>query len=243
MIRNLIIRVNYENLQNEVHVEYNETIEGIVAKFNPHMLGIAPQYDAYKTALVVEIDALDLIYKSEYTSEISAQDHVRDGIFRGLTDSVKSALNHFHADKRKAAEKVNIAFEHYGNIAAKTFDQETAAIDDLLRELNDNYAAEILLLSLSDWLMQLDFENRTFKQLMSERYAKNAQQRHATSMKPARSETDKALRSLLNMLEALVMVNGVANYEALINELNAVSERYKNQLAQAAGRRKKAGKE
>jgi hypothetical protein len=42
------------------------------------------------------------------------------------------------------------------------------------------------------------------------------------------------------MVEALAAVNGADAYLPFINELNAASERYKNQLAQAAGRRAKA---
>jgi hypothetical protein len=237
-MKKLILRFSYENLRNEAHVEYNETIDGIVITHNPQTLGILPQYNNYKTALNVEVGVLDIICKSEYTDEISNQDHVRDGIFRGLVDAVQSSRNHFNADKRKAAEKIHVVLEHYGNIAAKAFDQETAAIDDLLRELNDNHDVDVQLLSLTDWLMQLDAENQQFKQLMLERYAEVAR-RPSTRMKAARIETDKMLRVMLNMIDALIMVNGADKYMPFINELNAVSERYKNQLAQAAGRRTK----
>jgi hypothetical protein len=58
-------------------------------------------------------------------------------------------------------------------------------------------------------------------------------------MKAARAETDKALRTMLNTVDALVALNGVETYQSFIDELNAVSERYKNQLAQASGRRTK----
>jgi hypothetical protein len=185
-----------------------------------------------------EVGALNVIQKSGYTDEINAQDNVRDKIFRGFANAVQSSRNHFNADKRKAAEKINIVLEHYGNIAAKALDRETAAIDDMLRELNDNYAADVQLLSLNDWLTQLDAENQKFKQLMSKRYTEVAR-RPATSMKTARAETDKALRAMLDMLDALIRVNGTDAYMPFINELNAVNERYKNQLAQAAGRRTK----
>jgi polyhydroxyalkanoate synthesis regulator phasin len=237
-MRRLFIRFQYTELRNEVHVEYNETADGIVVKHNPQTLGILPQHSAFKTSLNLEVGVLDIINKSGYTGEISAQDSVRDSIFRGFDDAVKSAENHFNADKRKAAERIRVVLDHYGNIAAKSFDQETAAIDDLERELNDNYAADIQLLGLTDWLTQLDAENQKFKTLMSERYAETAK-RPSTRMKAARSETDKALRALLDMVEALAAVNGADAYLPFINELNAVSERYKNQLAQAAGRRAK----
>jgi hypothetical protein len=237
-MNNLLIRFKYRDLRNENHVTYNETIDGLLIGYHPQTLGIQPQYDAFKSSLDVEVGALDIIRKSGYTGEISAQDHVRDGIFRGLVEAVQSARYHFNADKRKAAEKIDIVLEHYGNIAARSFDQETAAIDDLLRELNDRCPADVTLLELNDWLAQLDIENRTFKQLMSERYAESAQ-RPKTRMKAARNETDKNLRELLDMVDALVQVKGADAYIPLINDLNAVSERYKNQLAQAAGRRHK----
>jgi hypothetical protein len=236
----LFIKFRYTELRNETHVEYNETIDGLVIKYDPQTLGIQPQYNPYKTLLQVEVDLLDVIRKSEYTGEISDQDRVRDSIFRGFSDAVKSTLNHFNDDKRKAAEKMSLVLEHYGNIAAKAFDQETAAIDDLLRELNDHHASEVQLLSLNDWLIQLESENGKFKTLMSERYTE-ASKRPSTRMKTARFDTDKALRTLLDMVEALATVNGITNYDAFIKEVNAVSERYKNQIAQASGRRTKAG--
>jgi hypothetical protein len=234
-----MIHLSYESLRNEVHVEYNETADSIVVKHNPQTLGIVPQHNAFKSSLNVEVSILDVIRKSGYTGEISAQDSVRDGIFRGFDDAVKSAENHFNADKRKAAERIRVALDNYGNIAAKSFDQETAAIDDLKRELDDNYADDIQLLDLTDWLTQLDVENQKFKTLMSERYTETAK-RPETRMKAARAETDKALRAMLDMVEALATVNGVEMYQPFINELNAVSERYKNQLAQATGRRAKS---
>jgi cell division protein ZapA (FtsZ GTPase activity inhibitor) len=238
MNKNLITRLNYEKLRNEAHAEYGETIADLIVKYDPQALGIKPGYDVYKTSLDVEISALDVIRKSQYTDEISEQDHIRDGIFRGFADAIKSALNHFDAGKRKAAQRVNIVIEHYGNIAVKAMDQETAAIDDLLRELNDNYTADIAALNTADWLAQLDTENTRFKTLMAERYTETAQ-RPSTSMRTARTETDKALRALLNMLEALIMVNGADKYAALADEINAVNKRYKNLIAQSEGRKEK----
>jgi hypothetical protein len=238
-MKRFFIRFNYTGLRNEVHVEYGETVDGIVVKHNPQMLGISPQYDTFKTSLNTEVGVLDVIMKSEYTGEISAQDAVRDGIFRGFDNAVKSAENHFNADKRRAAERIRVVLDHYGNIAVKAFDQETAAIDDLLRELNANYAADMQLLSLTDWLTQLDAENQKFKTLMSERYAETAR-RPRTRMKAARIETDRSLRAILDMVEALAAVNGAEPYQPFIDELNAVSERYKNLLAQASGKRAKS---
>ena len=236
-MKSLLVRFQYKDLRNEAHVEYHETVDETIVKYNPQILGIKPLYDAYKPLLDTEVSLLDQIRKSEYTSQIAHQDHVRDNLLHGFADAVRSLLRHFDETKRTAAERIHLVMEHYGNISVRTFDQETAAIDDLLRELFDNHRTDIDALSLEDWLMQLDAENRTFKTLMTDRYVEMAN-RPTTRMKTVRAELDKAFRALLNMIEAQMMVNGETAYRALVDELNAVSERYKNQLAQAAGRRK-----
>jgi ethanolamine utilization cobalamin adenosyltransferase len=72
---------------------------------------------------------------------------------------------------------------------------------------------------------------------MMARYGETSQ-RPTSSMKVARKNTDTAFRSIIDQIEALATVNGLAPYEPFIRELNAVIERYKNILAAEAGRRK-----
>jgi hypothetical protein len=236
----IIIRFRYEHLRNEVHVECHESVDNVFVKHAPALLGIAPQYEQYKSQLGVEISVLDVISKSEHTAALEEQDHKRDRLFRGFGDAVKSGLNHFAPAKQDAARKLQSILDHYGNIAAKPLDQETAALDDLLRELAmPNHAALIATLGLEDWLVELNTENQAFKTLIMERYAETAL-RPTTRMKSARAAVDKTFREMVDRIEALVMVNGAASYEAFIRELNAVLERYKNMLAQRQGRAKKS---
>jgi hypothetical protein len=73
---------------------------------------------------------------------------------------------------------------------------------------------------------------------MYERYEETAQ-RPLIRMRPARMALDKAFRAMVDRVEALVEVNGAADYETFIRELNAILERHKNLLAQQQGRNKK----
>jgi hypothetical protein len=201
-------------------------------------LNVQPQYDVYFAAYEKEVSALDLIRRSELTAKIEEQDRRRDAVYRGFVDSVKGATKHFDTQKSEAALKVLNVIKHYGNIALKTLDAETAAIDDLLCEIDEQLTAPIQLLGLEDWLTHLAAENTAFKTLVADRYAETAA-RPDVQMKAARKDVDAAFRALLNQVDALVLVNGSANYDAFIAALNAISERYKNILAQEAGMRKK----
>jgi hypothetical protein len=233
-----IIRIDYAHLRNEAHVEFHETADTMIVRYNPAALGISVPYGEYKPLLDTEVSLLDIIRKSGYTGEIDGSDHRRDTLFRGFADAVKSGLNHFDTAKREAARRIEIVLNNYGNIAVKPLDQETAAIDDLLRELRSGeYPVLVDSLALADWLVQLDAENQTFKALMMARYGETSQ-RPATRMRAARKNVDAAFRGIIDHIEALATVNGLAPYEPFIRELNAVIERYKNILAAEAGRRK-----
>jgi hypothetical protein len=237
-----IVNVNFHAMRNEVHVEFHETVNRLFDVYAPTDLGIEPQYKTHKSLLDDEAAALDAIRKSERTAEIVEQDHRRDCIFRGFVDSNKSALNHFDPDKVEAATKIIAVIEHYGNIAAKPLDQETAAIDDLLSELAaGDFPQQIQTLALADWIVQLDAENEQFKALMMLRYDEMAK-RIVLNLKPLRDNVDIAFRDLAKQIEALVRVNGTATYEQPINAINAILTRYKNILAQEAGQRKAAKK-
>jgi hypothetical protein len=238
-----IIRVHFENLRNEAHVELNETVIAAIDRYNPVQLGFGDVYAGYRQLVTTEVSLLDMMFRSGYTIEIHAQDRVRDQIFRGLSDAVSSGLNHFDAGKREAAGNLSVIFNHYGNITARTLDEETAALDDFLREFaSDTASACIRTLGLADWTEQLEQENRKFKELMQARYSETAQ-RPSLRVHAVRLDVDRALRTILNFLDVMVTVHGLAPYELLIGELNAVFERYRNIQARQAGVREKNSKE
>jgi hypothetical protein len=226
-MKNLITRIDYQHLRNEAHVELHDTTNTLLVESSPDSLGIRKQYDVYKPLFDDEKSSLDVIKKSGYTGEIDEQDQRRDAIFRGLVDAVKSAENHFNPIKQKAAVRIAIVLDSYGNIAAKTLDEETAAIDDLTRELGGgDYPTLVATLALEDWLTQLDTENQRFKELMSARY-KEIAKRPTTNMREARKKVDKAFLDIIYAIEALVLINGITAHESFILELNAILERYK----------------
>ena len=236
-----VIRFRYEHLRNEAHVSYHEAVTKLIEKFDPKFLEIVSVYSQYKTAYNDEVSVLDMVQKSEFTQEIEEQDEVRDDIFYGFKTAVKSALNHYSQDLRKAAKKVEIVLDSYGNIARKSFDQETAAIDDIIRELNDSRKVEIDQLGLQMWLVMLSKENDTFKRIMESRYSQSAN-RPTLRMRNTRQIVDSLFRGILNFIEAYTTLNGMQKHENFLKELNAVSERYKNLLAQAEGKRKASNK-
>ncbi|MDR1454251.1 MAG: DUF6261 family protein [Tannerella sp.] len=230
-----IIRVHFENLRNETHVELHETVIAAIGRYNPVQFGIESVYAGYRQLVTTEVSLLDIMQKSEYTVEIQAQDCVCGRYCRGLSDAIESGLNHFDAGKREAAGERSTIFDRYGSIAARTLDEGTAAIDDFLHELASGTASAcVRTLALTDWVEQIGLENRKLKDLLKVDCDETAK-RPLLRMHTVRVDVDKALQTILNFFDVVSTGHGLAAYELLLNDLNAAFERYRNILAQQAG--------
>jgi hypothetical protein len=234
----IIVRFRYENLKNEVHMEYHDEVNILIVKYGgAAALGFAVLYAVYKPLYDEEVLALDQITKSDFTEEIAVMDEERDRLYRGFKTSLKGYLDHNDHDKRIMARKLVKILDHYGDVTRKSLDGETAAIKDIVRELlkSENYSL-LVGLQLDQWMRDLEKANLNLEQLMMKRYDEAAK-RAKLHMREVRMEVDKAFRAILDLLESLVRVQGPATDKAFIDELNAVSTRYKDILAQETGRR------
>ena len=236
---NVITGISLSRMKNEVHVQFNESVNSLLLETGIDTLNIEPLYALYRKALDNELDALDIIRKSELTAQIMEQDHLRDSIFRGFSDIIKGQRNHFDHDVRSNAEILWHVFTHYGNVSHKQIDAETAAINDLLRELQRTDCAEALKkLNLNDWAEKLKQENDMFHKLMMERYGE-IKEKTTCRMRSARIETDNYYRSITSWMENSVTIGKMSRDSSFIIELNAIISHFKNILTHAPVRKPK----
>ena len=232
----IILRFNYKNQTNEAHVSFHEELIKIIANHNPATLGIDGIYKDYKEAFDAEVGVLDVVRASVHTAEIAAQDDTRDRAYYALVTALKLAGQTLTAQEDvKAIHNLELVLNSYGNIARKTYDQETAAIDDLMRELLDKYLADIVQLKLQDRLVALADENQKFKALMTKRYEETSE-KQTLRMRTARQITDTLYRAILNYIEAKIVVHQSKEFMDLSKALNAVAKRHKDLLAQKKGK-------
>jgi len=230
-----IEKLKSEKLRNEEHFQFQTEFNDLVIRFYPETLGIEAAYAVYLPLYANETEALDVIQKSNLTSEIAVSDHKRDSTYRGFCDTVKGANNHFIPAKKDAASHIQIAIDHYGNINTKTYDEQTAAINSLIEDLNKEYTDDVATLGMDDWVAELQSNNNNFETLMDERYSADAGKTQL-KMKEVRKEIDAAYRTITERVDALVVVNGSETYSPFVNELNKRVEKYNNTLAQRKGR-------
>jgi hypothetical protein len=237
---NKIIEIlELSKMRNETHTAFHGEVDHVFIKNNPDVLGFKPLYDHYHIALDHEKESLDFIRKSSLTIKIQEQDHKRDIVYRGFVDTVKGATNHYNPEHREAARILSDIFKHYGNIARKPLNEETAAINDLIVELNKPASSHaISLLGLTDWLRKFQEENDLFATLMRERYIEISQQT-SYRMEETRKETDKYYHAIVNHIENLYL-SEIQVSEIFIKEWNAIIDHFKRILAQELAERKKS---
>jgi hypothetical protein len=235
-------KINLSNLHNEEHFQFQTEFKDSVTKAGAETLQISEAFSIFLLIYAQELEALQVIRKSATTEQLANADTERDIIFRGLADAIKSALNHFSAEKRAAAGRVQILLDQYGNVARKPYDDETAAISKLVSESQNGYATDVEILGLSDWFNELNAKNQAFDVLMKSRYSEDAAKTDLR-MKQVRIEVDAAYRAITNRLDALMLINGTTGFEGFVNELNSRVDRYDNILAQRKGRNAKGNDE
>lgn len=236
-----IAKFKMNSLRNEEHYKFNLDFAGLVTQFTPETLGIQTLHPIWQAAFDTETATLNVVRASAFTSELYDADVARDGTFKGLAGTVKSALNHFEAGVKVAAARLEALLDTYGAIFAKPYDQETAAIIKLVSELEGSYAADVATLGIAGWVADLKAKNLAFDELKKSRYTENTT-KPQQNLKLARIETDRAYRAIVKRVNALIEVNGAEVYAGFVAELNQRIENYRLVLAQRKGR-KAAGEE
>ena len=238
------ILINITRMTNELHVQFHKSVLTLIERVTVNALEIDTIYVPYKQAFENESEALLIIRKSDLTAKISEQDGVRDSVFRGFTDAVKSARNHFDPEMRNQANLLWSILLHYGNVTRKKLHEQSAATDDLLKEFEKpNYQHAIDVLHLRDWIDKMSEENQKFHQLVMDRY-NDSLGKTTFRMKTERVETDKYYRVLTSHLDNMIAIEGTNTVmDEFITELNVIIKKYKDILAQEFGRKNAAAKE
>jgi hypothetical protein len=231
-----IERIRLDRLRNEEWFNFFIEFKTFVTQSTPQSLNIETLFNAFLALHAQADESMEVLRKSSYTDEIVHLDAVRDSSFRGLSEAVKSALHHYEPLKRAAAEKLKPLFDHYGNLSAKPYNEETAGIHNFLQELRGQYAPPTETLELQGWINELERNNQAFETAILARNAEEAGKATA-KMLDIRRQTDRCYLDIVERIEALMLIQGETHFAVFVKTLNANIERYKNVLGRRHGRR------
>ena len=232
-----IERIELRNLRNEEHFQFHTDF---LSATEPHYrdMGITdPLFTEYR-ALYDDLDlVLEQLSKSHLTAKIEHADKLRDATFRGFRDAVKSNLTHFETAKKEAASKLMIVFKQYGDVANKSYLHETAAIYNLVQDMDGKYRDEVSLLDLREWVQRLETHNNAFTALRHERTEERSGKPNMRVV-DVRKNVDVCYNKIVAHIEAFTLLNPGHGLDSLITTINSNNLLYKNMIAKRKGKGK-----
>jgi hypothetical protein len=232
-----IIRIKLNRLRNEEWFNFFTEFKTFVEQFTARNLNIEALFVVFLTLYQQADETIEKILKSAFTSIMVYLDSVRDSTFRGLDEAVKSAAHHYEPDRREAAAILKPLFSHYGNLAARPYNEETSAIYNFIQELRSSkYADAIARLDLNRWVDELERNNQEFENTVLERNQEIAMKTDL-KMLDIRRQTDKCYLDIIQRIEAQILLQGDAAFSVFVKTLNANIERYSILINRRSGKK------
>lgn len=224
-----IISTRNETMRNEEHSGFmQQTMENL--PLLPEEKAKSQQ-EALIAAAKEENDLLEAAKSNVTTKALTETDQVRDACWNGARMFVDAMLAYPGAEEQAAAQRIKDIMDKYGDPRTMPYLQENGALENLIQDLETEKAtADLKLIYASHWLTKLKEYNTEFIRLFNERNnAESAKENGA--IKKARTKTDKAYRELVQVVNALVRIDGESEYVAFIDAMNKLVEYERTVLA------------
>lgn len=231
-----IIPFFMRDLQNDEHHKFHFDIKKLVDEQTADKLKINPLFASYLTALAGEDAAIKVEQGSIITKTITESDEYRDFLERGFYKFTESQTMSFDPAVRTAAEHILRKLDQYGDLRYLPYQKETDNITTRNAELFSNYAADLATAEATERLTKIDEANNEFDSHFGNR-ANETAARISSNVRNARILVDPAYQAIVNQINALVLVEGEANYAEFIDRVNYYINYYKAGIAARRGRK------
>lgn len=201
--------------------------------------GSSPALTAAKSAFSSAVDAFDAALKDSTKSQcasIAAEaDSARDASWRGLNNYLKAITVHPDEEKRSLAVEMKGLCDKYGDPTSLLQTEESGILHNLLQDF-DAYLEDVLRSVGADaWVNDLRTKENAFLSAVANRTEEESM-RTVGIVKQTRQSADEAYRSLVDLVNALAVVNGDAPYATFINHVNVLIDQQKSVLKARATR-------
>ncbi len=236
----IIKSILLNRLRNAGLVQFFTDADGIVAATlsGPSLAAI----DEERTAFLASKTAMSQNYlldaTSPLTQEVLDADLRRDDAMAGIRHMTEGYARHFSRDKRAAGGRLLHAISIYGEVVAMAYQDETAAITNLIADLDTKPELKeaIGLLELDDWTAELRHANINFNQKYAARTAAMAAADTGTNMVELRKPAINAWYALRDQIAANYKVaKGAAPWSTTVGQLNTLIDKYNATLARRGG--------
>ena len=238
--------IDLPKLNNGAHYEFMKVVNDRFASETALSANAAAKkaMEALAAALKEEDRCLAISRKSLMTEDIREADSTRDDIYRSLRQALSGFAQAPVLDVARAAKTLALCMNSYAIKPSMQLDRETGLLHNFIADLETKYAAEVTKLGLTLYVAPLKEANAKVEQFIVGRTTAQSAI-IAGELRAARLATDAAYRHLVKFVNALAMVSGTSDYDALNLFLNEHIDRYKQEALPKAKKKDedKKGKE
>lgn len=237
MIINTIL---LQRLRNAGLVQFFTDVQGTVTSniTGPALAAIQDELAAFINSKTALSQNYQLDPSSPLTQEVVAADLRRDDAYSGIRFLAEGYSRHFTPAVRAAGARVLHAIAIYGNVDAMAYQDETAAITNLVADLETKpeLAQAANDLNLNGWLAELKAANIAFNQKYLARTAQMAADDTGTNIATLRKPAINAWYALRDQIAANYKVaRGAAPWSTAVGQLNSTIDQYNDTLARRGG--------
>lgn len=226
-------------LRNNEHFQYMTDVDKLIFTSLASELGIEDLYSEFKKLMIIEDAVMRMELGSSKSKTIEELDKKRDQTWNAISLKTTSTLFSPFANEVASAEAVRRIIDLYGDVRYLTYNEESAAVTNMVTDLLLPANAEHLnRVGLLRWVVELKNENDQFQTIFNERNNDLAG-RGRGDTRDIRILIDPVYEQIVEKLNASVVL-GIAKpvLSSFTSQLNEKIKYYKTTLASRVSREK-----
>ena len=230
--------MKFAKLRNNEHFQFMTDVNNMITDITPATLNIENVLPEFISALNELNKVFQVDRGSTKTQQLVVLDELRDRTWSAIYARVRATLICPVEKEVESAKLVKRVFDLYGNVRQMTYNEETAALINLLEDLEkEANAPHCAVIGITKWLNELKKQNDEFQEVLNARNSEFAN-KNSGDVKNARKVIDPAYEKIVERLNALVTLDmATPEIESFIKELNQLIKYYESTLAARSGRK------
>lgn len=224
----MIVLPNFNDYRNGEFVKFTDLNAKIFSTQTNPELNIQNQIGTLAKVQVAMRNMYTIDRGSGLTAQIVGQDQIRDNSNSAIL-AILDAHAKYHPDEliqQQATDLLAVFTKHGRQLNRQSYHTQTINLDDIFQDLDNAKSQEsIKACHIEDYYASLTNANESFDTLF---LARNKEYAQAPKEKLAslRTDAEAALNALYARINAFITIDGIAKYEGLVNELNALIDNF-----------------
>ena len=217
--------VYLKSMRNGVHFLFVKSVLDRAKSDAKVMNKAAKLVEILETAVAKEDECLTLSRKNFKSDDIKQADQDRDTLYAKFRAMVKSFLDIPMQEEAEAAKYLWQSIKDYNIDTKSNLQQETGLLLNLVADLQSPLATHVETLGLTRLVESLKQTNDRVNDMLLQRTDDRSGQ-VLGALRTARFATDDAYDDLVEVIDALAILEGVADYASFINYVNTEITQY-----------------